>query len=115
MAPYIGKQSTTGGVSLLLSASQYKKACQVARVIRVVSKLTPWRCTCFVQALLARILLGAYKVPYTIYFGVCREPVTKELQAHAWVASGPVNVSGGKAFGRYAVVGVFCSLPVGGL
>ena len=57
----------------------------------------------------ARVLLGLYDVPYALYFGLARDALTRETQAHAWVMAGPVAVTGGASFARFTVVGVFAT------
>lgn len=85
------------------------RARQIGRAIRVAARYTPWESNCFPQALAARVLLALYGVPCTMYFGLRR--TADGIKAHAWVASGPVAVSGGASFGHYTVVGAFTSAP----
>lgn len=91
----------------LISAAQQHRAMQIGRVVRIAAQYTPWDANCFPQALVARTLLAWHRIPYTLFFGLRRETRSAELKAHAWVTSGPVNVTGGASFGHYTVVNVF--------
>ncbi|GAB3430710.1 lasso peptide biosynthesis B2 protein [Massilia solisilvae] len=93
----------------LVSARQCERARQVGRTIRLAARYTPWDSNCFAQALTARLLLATHRVPCAMYFGLKRD--SDGMKAHAWVASGPVAVSGGSSFGRYTIVGAFASEP----
>lgn len=91
----------------LLTEAQKNRAAHIGRVVRIAAQYTPWASNCFPQALAARALLGWYRIPYTLFFGLRRDPNSSKLKAHAWVACGPVNVTGGACFGHYAVVNVY--------
>jgi hypothetical protein len=109
LAPIFG---VTLGISVLvplLPPDQEQLALKIGRAVRLAANYTPWDSNCFPQAIAARILLGLYRVPYVLYFGLMREPQTSEIKAHAWVAAGRVNVTGGASFDVYSVVGVFAS------
>lgn len=81
----------------------------IGRAIRVAASYTPWSSNCFSQALTARFILGLYKVPYALFFGLRRDPETDQLKAHAWVVAGRLNVTGGRGFKNYVSVGCFVS------
>jgi hypothetical protein len=70
---------------------------------------TPWDSNCFSQAVTARLLLGLYKVPYVLCFGLSRYREAGVLDAHAWILAGRINVTGGNSFETYTVVGAFLS------
>lgn len=91
----------------LLDAHQEQTARWIGQVIQMAARYTPWESNCFPQAVVARLLLGWYRIPYGVFFGVCRDPLTADFRAHAWVGSGRVRVTGGFGFSRYVVVGVF--------
>lgn len=91
----------------LLTERQQRRAAHIGRVVRMVATYTPWTSNCFAQALVARTLLCWYRIPYTLFFGLRRDPHSSEMKAHTWLACGPINVTGGACFGRYAVVSVF--------
>lgn len=47
-----------------------------------------------------------FSVPYAIFYGVAKDPI-EHMKAHAWVCSGPIQVTGGYAFDEFTVVAVF--------
>jgi hypothetical protein len=74
--------------------AQAKRIVQIRKLIGVAARNTPWTSNCFPQAIVARILLGAYRIPYSLYFGLRRDVETGALLAHAWVMSGDEWVCG---------------------
>ena len=96
----------------LLEAAQERRARQISVVVQLAARYTPWESNCFPQAVVARFLLGWYRVPYCLFFGVCRESGTGAFDAHAWVGSGRVRVTGHNGFHKYVVVGVFAAPPL---
>lgn len=107
LAPYLGAQA---GVALwipLLDSRREARAMSISKVIRMAANYTPWTSNCFPQAVAARVLLGLYDVPYSIFFGINRDAADATLQAHAWVTSGRVHVTGGSSFDQFTVVGCF--------
>lgn len=93
----------------LIDEAQERRARQVSQVVQLAARYTPWESNCFPQAVIARVLLGWYGVPYCLFFGVRRKPGNGEFDAHAWVASGCVRVTGRYSFHQYTVVGVFAA------
>ncbi len=112
MAPHLGHAMGTAAVLPLLTAPKQVQARLIGRTVQTAARYTPWESNCFPQAVVARLLLGLYRIPYTLCFGLMRGPASGEIQAHAWVAAGPVAVTGRFSFDRFTVVGVFTSLPV---
>jgi hypothetical protein len=109
LAPRLGVHSGVAPWVPLTTPEQEHRANRIGRVVRRSAMLTPWESNCFNQALTARILLELYAVPYCFYFGVRFGKDGKELDAHAWVASGKVRVTGATGFDRFTVVGCFVS------
>lgn len=103
-----------GAVALvpLAAPADVRNAARIGRVIRAVARRTPWDSNCLAQAVLARVLLGLLRIPYSLHLGLrsasggADDPI-----AHAWVACGRVFVSGGNGFANYAVVASF--VPAG--
>jgi hypothetical protein len=77
-----------------INSAQARRVDQIRRVIKTASNNTPWVSNCFPQAIVARLLLGIYLVPYSLYFGLRRDADTGVLLAHAWVMSGDGWVCG---------------------
>jgi hypothetical protein len=78
---------------------------QVGLAIGRASRRTPWRCTCLVQALAAQWMLSRRRSEVRLRIGVAREDKA-DLEAHAWVESAGVLVTGGPRshVARYAVL-----------
>jgi hypothetical protein len=109
LAPMLGESA---GVLLwvpLLNLQQQAVSRRIARAVQRVAATTPWDSNCFPQAIVARWLLGAYGIPYVIFFGLKRDKGTGKLKAHAWVVAGRVAVAGGQSFNEFAVTGSFVS------
>lgn len=107
LAPHLGTHSGAAPWVPLIDARREATALSIARVVKMAARHTPWVSNCFPQAVTARILLGLHSIPYCIFFGVSRQPADGAMQAHAWVASGRVRVTGGASFDRFTVVGCF--------
>ena len=109
IAPRLGSSVGVAPWVPVLDGREEKRARLLGQVIRLAARHTPWDSNCFPQAVVARMMLAAYRVPYCLFFGVRRNAVTDAFDAHAWVAAGRVKVIGGWAFDKYTVVGVFVS------
>jgi hypothetical protein len=107
LAVHLGHPSGTCPWVSCINASQEERAREIGRVIRLAARYTPWQSNCFPQAIAARLLLGFYRVPFTLCFGLMRDATSGEMKAHAWVTAGRVYVTGGNSFLTYTVVGVF--------
>lgn len=109
IAPLLGERSGISSAIPLLRPKQEQCALNIGRAVRLAATYTPWDSNCFPQAIAARILLGLYRIPYALSFGLMRDPESSELRAHAWLSAGRINVTGGESFHAYSVVGVFVS------
>ena len=107
LAPRLG-QRAAAPVVLLVQTSQLKQLSLLKQLIAVTSKYCPWRANCFAQAITASYWLRRWGIPYSVFFGVARDPMQR-LKAHAWVMAGPVAVSGGYGFSHFTVVGSYVS------
>lgn len=109
LAPWLGSAADTRSQSPPLNRRQRHLALAIGRSIRWAACHTPWNANCFAQAVTARMLLGLCRIPYALYFGLARDAESSAMQAHAWVAAGPVRVTGGAGFEHFTVVGCFLS------
>jgi hypothetical protein len=88
------------------------KESQAAAVKRVrwaivaCARRVPWRAMCFEQGLAAQFMLRRRGVPSVLYYGAAPDD-RRGLSAHVWVRDGDVNVIGGEAYLRYAVLATF--------
>ena len=106
LAPRLGVRTGIEPWVPLLTPKQTHRARLIGRVVQMSARYTFWNANCFPQAITARWLLGLYDVPYVFFFGLSRD-TSDTLNAHAWVAAGPVRVTGGYSFHHFNVVGCF--------
>ena len=109
LAPVLGLTRPPAVWVPLISPAQEARARAISRLVTMTARYTPWESNCFPQAVAVRCLLGAFGIPYAMFFGLMRESGSQELKAHAWVAAGRVRVSGGESFSQYTAVGCFIS------
>jgi len=107
VAPLLGTYRGVNPWLPLLDPTQERRVLNIGRTVRLASRYTPWTSTCFAQAVAASLLLRIYRVPYALYFGLAPDKTGGPMQAHAWLASGRVAVTGGNGFGQFTVVGCF--------
>lgn len=107
LSRFFGRLYGVDAVVPLIGQNKLRRAYLISKLISTAARNTPWESNCFPQALLARFMLGLYRIPYALYFGVQRDGTSRELLAHAWVCSGPCAVSGGDSFDEYTVVGCY--------
>lgn len=107
IAPLLGAHLGNCAWVPLLRPVQECRARRIGRVVRLAARYTPWASDCFPQAMAARCLLRAYRVPYALFFGVAPGVDREGLAAHAWIAAGRIPVTGGSGFARFTVVACF--------
>jgi len=93
----------------VLDTHEELRGSTIGALVQMAARATPWSSNCYTQALTARILLGLYGIPCSIFFGVARNSRTGEFEAHAWVTAGRIRVTGGNGFKHYVLVGAFVS------
>ncbi len=104
-APWLGASLGASPWIPLLSSGTETRAASIGKVVRVAARYTPWKSSCLPQAMTAAVLLRFFAIPYSFFLGVARTP--NHLTAHAWVAAGRVQVTGGSGFGEFSVVCCF--------
>lgn len=105
--PILGVPCETGKPSVAINARQAARAMQVGSTVKLAARFAPWWSDCYPQAIVARWLLGIYRLPFTLSMGVKRDSETGEMLAHAWVESGDTSVCGGKGDEEYRVIASF--------
>lgn len=103
----MGKAHGVSPVLPILTTPQRERVSQIGHVVRVTARYTPWKSNCYPQAITAALLLRFYKLPYLLCFGLKRSEDRSRYLAHAWVASGPVRVTGGFSFNAYTIVACY--------
>ena len=81
-------------------------AWRVGQTVETVSRYTPWKSKCLVQAVVAKILLRRLGIANTLYMGVARDE-GEGLVAHAWLRCGETILTGGQGRERFTVVSTF--------
>ena len=82
---------------------------RVGWAIAAVSARAPWRCQCLEQALAAKAMLRRRRIPNTMYLGAARAvgEGPPPVDAHAWLRTGTLHVTGGASVERYVVLSTF--------
>jgi hypothetical protein len=75
--------------------------------IKRASRYSPWRTKCFEQAIAAKMMLKRRRIVCTIFFGVYQNIDDSKLNAHAWLESNGVIITGGGNLEHYTIVGSF--------
>jgi hypothetical protein len=107
LAPWLGTQTGVSPWIPLLGPGNEAKASTIGRAVQLAARYTPWESNCLPQAVTARMLLGLYGIPCSVFFGVARDSGGPSMSAHAWVAAGRIPVAGGASFDRFTVVACF--------
>jgi hypothetical protein len=79
---------------------------RVSWAMRIMSRDVPWGSRCLDQAIAAHYMLRRRGLTSTLYLGVAKAGEA-ELEAHAWLRSGPFYLIGGRGRQRYTVVATF--------
>jgi len=91
-----------------------RRNAEIAKVRWAVSacaRRAPWRAVCFQQGLAAQLMLRRRGIPSVLYYGAALD--TKGgLAAHVWIRDGNVDVIGGEAANKFAVLATFPANPV---
>lgn len=94
----------------VLTEPQLTTARLIRNAIRRAGLVAPLRKDCLPQAITAAVLCRALGVPSAVHLGTARSD-GNGLIAHAWLAAGPIAVTGGHAWERYSVVACFTQGP----
>lgn len=79
---------------------------RIAWTVKLISRYTPWRSNCLAKAVAGRLMLRRRQITSTLYFGMTKNS-EGQLEAHAWLRSGNMTLTGGSNLDRYAIVAVF--------
>lgn len=78
---------------------------RLVRAIRAWSRRLPWRTMCFEEGLSAHWMLRRRGLASTLYYGA--KTVDGKLQAHVWVRSGALDVTGCDTASQFALLARF--------
>ncbi len=89
-----------------------QRMAQIYRIrwgIAAMSHHVPWRADCLPQAIAARLMLGRRGIANTLYLGVAKTKHEDqiELEAHAWLRSGRIIVTGAELAHRFRIISTF--------
>lgn len=82
----------------------------VGWAIEASSRRVPWNANCLAKAIAATIMLRCRKAEGTVYFGVLKNE-NGGCEAHAWLRSGDVIVTGAAGMNKFTVVSTFGFTP----
>lgn len=114
LARWAGQAMGTAAAIPMASPRQQQLAQTIGTAIGIAARIAPFRSNCFPQALTAIALCRLARVPTALFFGATMKADEGEpgMEAHAWVVSGPVTVTGGRgSFARFPALA--CFLRVG--
>jgi len=103
MKRHFGNYSVKSGHDENISIRELKR---ISQYIRRIGDRLPWKCTCLVDAIAAKIMLKRRNIPATIYFGMAKDNDNK-IAAHAWVKCGDYYVTGEHTEFEFKPVGHF--------
>ena len=109
LAPLLGVPIGPVACLPLVDKRQQYRAHAIRRAVLRAARIAPFRSDCLPQALVAAVLCRALHVPAAVHLGVKLDQGPVPMAAHAWVACGPVAVTGGYGFRTYAPVACFVS------
>ncbi len=113
--PYFGNSYPMKVASTILSKEQIYYALQIRRSIALTVKYTPWNSSCLTQAMVAKFWCQYYGIPYFLFVGLAKKsdkPLGQD--AHAWITTGPIAITGGYSFGAYHVIYSYSNLNLEG-
>jgi len=113
IAPRLGLHLNNTQLCAVTPEKQRKLAWRIGKITELACKYTPWQSKCLVQAMVARTLLGYYKIPYVMHLGVAKTDNAEDLlKAHAWLSVGPWIITGRDGHKQFTIVSTFISPAV---
>ena len=103
LAQILGRAEAEGEITL--TRNEQQAVISVSHAVNRSSQALPWQSGCLVRACTGAMMLRRRALPYTLYLGA--RMTTGGLEAHAWLCSGPVAVSGGHGESEFNVVAAF--------
>ncbi len=110
---FLGTQFQNKQLSVLVTQQQLEQAWRIGIITTTATKYTPWDSKCLVQAMVARLLLSYYKIPYVIYIGMTRTKLPEAaLKAHAWLSVGRWVITGRDGHQAFTIASSFVAPSV---
>jgi len=104
LMPLLGKKATPMYAPVYSSDNRLRR---IGNAIIKAGHWSPWRTRCFEQALAAKLMLKCRGMVSTVFFGVSKGD--GRMNAHAWLESSGVTVTGDKHLEQYSVIACFKS------
>lgn len=110
-ARYLGQHHHKTELCSIANAQQMQTAYRVSRFIDHVCERTLWQSQCLVRAMILRVYLERYQIPYVINVGLAKNSHNPEqpLLAHAWVSVGHIVVSGSEGYQDFTIISTYLS------
>jgi hypothetical protein len=102
----LGKPVGAVSCQPVVGARRLGRARAIRTALRRAAASAPFRNNCLPQALAAAVLCRIAGLPSAAHLGT-RLSSAAGMEAHAWLAVGPVAVSGGHAWDDYTVVACY--------
>ncbi|MCW8878895.1 MAG: lasso peptide biosynthesis B2 protein [Kangiellaceae bacterium] len=113
IAPFLGKHHNNHQLCSLTTEKQLNQAWRIRHIIKLIARYTPWDSNCFVQVVMARALLGWYKIPYVIHFGArLTKQQNRAMKAHAWIKVGSWIITGRQGHQSFGIVGSYLASSI---
>lgn len=104
IARVFGRQAGLAGQEAAAANQELQKSVRWA--ISATSSRVPWNANCLAQAIAATIMLRRRGHEGTVYFGVLKNEAGR-CEAHAWLRSGDVIVTGAEGRSGFTVISTF--------
>ena len=106
VASSIGKQiridEAIDNENIMLPISEIRR---IGRAIRRAGRYTPWNSNCLAKAIAGQYMLHRRQISNSLYFGMHK--VNGKFEAHAWLRSNGMVLTGGSDLDRYTIVAKF--------
>jgi len=110
IAPRLGLHLNNTELCAVTAEKKHQLAWRIGKITEIATRYTPWQSRCLVQAMVARVLLGFYNIPYVMHLGVTKtEDPDNLLKAHAWLCVGPYVITGREGHRQFTIVSTFVS------
>jgi hypothetical protein len=96
-----------GSAAYSVNGTMLELARNTGWAVRTAATRTPWDSNCLAQSLAGAAMLRRRGIPAEIALGVATGGATGGLEAHAWLSSGGIILTGSRGHQRYRVIANF--------
>jgi len=104
ITPYLGRHMACSPEKIDLESRETAR--RIAWAVNTAGRHLPWECRCLAQAVTGKWMLRRRGIPATLYLGLAKDDA-KQLNAHAWLRSGDVILTGREEINRFTVISTF--------